>query len=869
MNVEEQATWPRRLVYCLPMRSLVEQTQLEAICWLKNLCEAQRKGALGLGPRAAQRLYALGGRGPLVLMGGVEASSDARDWDLSPEAPALIIGTQDMLLSRALNRGYAMSRHRWPMHFALLNNDCLWVMDEVQLMGVGVETGAQLQGLREKIGGAESATWWMSATLDADRLATVDFRDALARVARVELAEEDRAIPAVASRLNAAKALHSAGMKLAPKGDDAYAAALAEKVCTVYAERGGLSLVIVNRVSRAQDVFQNVKTLLGADRADECLLLHSRFRPKERDKFMELLTGAKAVGDSPGKVPFEGIVVATQVVEAGLDLSATTLFTELCPWSSFVQRAGRCNRRGTVEGARIFWIDFGKADDKAAAELALPYDAEQVAECRELLLRMGAGSDAGPASLSAITAKPDAKVRPVLRRKDLLDLFDTTADLSGADIDVSRYVRDADADSADVLVFWRELPKGLKAEELNAKDILQPTREELCRVGIGRFKEFLKKLGKTHAKQAESLNAWTWDALEGEWCSVGEYDNVVAGRMYMLPRLAGGYEDALGWTGLVGEEKKNKKSGEVVLLNMPDWVRPEEDKGILFGREHNAGEEYATGGAKDAQGLYEHTNAVLVETARVMATLIVNDAERSALRTAAIWHDVGKAHPVFQLAVRGISKNAEGKALEPDAVYDVAAASLSDQPLLAKSEKDAGRSKMARYCRKQFRHELASALGWLGSDAAKACDAQTRALVAYLIAAHHGKVRLSIRSMPGESEPTKDAAIAAFVDGEPLYARGIWHGDTFPVADQLPLTLPEGEGGRQEIAEALKADLTIMRMGSVTHKRPSWLDMTLDLRESFGPFRLALLETILRAADARASKDADIPQLQETREAAV
>ena len=29
------------------------------------------------------------------------------------------------------------------MHFALLNNDCLWVMDEVQLMGNGLATTAQ------------------------------------------------------------------------------------------------------------------------------------------------------------------------------------------------------------------------------------------------------------------------------------------------------------------------------------------------------------------------------------------------------------------------------------------------------------------------------------------------------------------------------------------------------------------------------------------------------------------------------------------------------------------------------------------------------------------------------------------------------
>src|SRR5208282_199110 len=76
---------------------------------------------------------------PVVLMGGEELEPAKREWDLYPERPCILIGTQDMLLSRALNRGYGMSRYRWPMHFGLLNNDAVWVLDETQLMGVGVE----------------------------------------------------------------------------------------------------------------------------------------------------------------------------------------------------------------------------------------------------------------------------------------------------------------------------------------------------------------------------------------------------------------------------------------------------------------------------------------------------------------------------------------------------------------------------------------------------------------------------------------------------------------------------------------------------------------------------------------------------------
>src|SRR4030081_726731 len=81
-----------------------------------------------------------------------------------------------MLLSRALNRGYGMSRYRWPMHFGLLNNDCLWIYDEVQLMGSGVPTTAQLESFRRTMNPAlNSYSYWMSATLKGAWLKTVDF----------------------------------------------------------------------------------------------------------------------------------------------------------------------------------------------------------------------------------------------------------------------------------------------------------------------------------------------------------------------------------------------------------------------------------------------------------------------------------------------------------------------------------------------------------------------------------------------------------------------------------------------------------------------------------------------------------------------
>ena len=128
-RLRNPGTTPRRLVWCLPMRTLVEQTTAAVGEWFGKLAAAANDADRLPRPEDVH-----------VLMGGV----DAEGWLDRPERPAVLVGTQDMLLSRALMRGYASSRALWPMQFALLHEDAQWVFDEVQLMGAGRATSAQL-----------------------------------------------------------------------------------------------------------------------------------------------------------------------------------------------------------------------------------------------------------------------------------------------------------------------------------------------------------------------------------------------------------------------------------------------------------------------------------------------------------------------------------------------------------------------------------------------------------------------------------------------------------------------------------------------------------------------------------------------------
>lgn len=775
---EQQSAWPRRLVYCLPMRTLVEQTEGEVKKWMQNLWNAHERGAIHLSKNAIEELSWLSGNGdsgkarsPIVLMGGEDLSKEKREWDLYPERPAILMGTQDMLLSRALNRGYGMSRYRWPMHFALLNNDALWIMDEVQLMGVGVETSAQLEGLRGKLGmEIQTHCWWMSATLTTDRLSSPDLETKQFLEKTIRLEEAEKAEANIAVRTKAVKKLTPTEASLtSSKKDDIkpHLVALSGKILSAH-EPGTLTLVVINRVERAQILFKLIKE---ANPECEIGLIHSRFRPEERATNMALLLNSKDRG---------AIIVATQAIEAGVDVSSRHLFTELAPWASMVQRFGRCNRDGQIQdGGTIHWIDLNSKDPKQQQSLSLPYDLEDLSNAREALRKL---SDVSPDTLREIKIKEKPVIRPVLRKKDFLDLFDTTADIAGNDLDISPYIRDGE--DTDVEVFWREVPSG-KSPSVETS---VPLKAEICRVGIQAFRSFAKT----------SKRVWQWEAITSTWKKVSER-NIIPGFTYLAASDSGGYAPDIGWTG-----QTKKPVPEIVHKSTPLHEGDESDKQSF---------------AREVETLLTHTEKVVSETDSICVEIIETHSTRKLLNSAAHWHDLGKTHYHFQ------------KILAPENIPPA-----DNLAYLAKSGAPGGGSIQ----RKHFRHELASALGWLAATDPGSDD--NRDLIAYLIAAHHGRVRLSIRAVPTEKGPKEQP--------NRIFARGIWDGETLPYHDWPEIQI-EGK-----TLPTLSLDLSIMKVGENSTGEASWLERMLLLRDSakLGPIRLAFLETILRCADGRGSQ---------------
>jgi CRISPR-associated endonuclease/helicase Cas3 len=121
-------------------------------------------------------------------------------------------------------------------------------------------------------------------------------------------------------------------------------------------------------------------------------------------------------------------------------------------------------------------------------------------------------------------------------------------------------------------------------------------------------------------------------------------------------------------------------------------------------------------------------------------------------------------------------------------------------------------------------------------------------LLLYLIAAHHGKVRLSLRSAPDDAR----SDVPDPCPRDRRQARGVREGDGL-----VPCALPASDlKGRIE-TPAVFLNLDVAELGLSAAYGPSWRERMEGLLRRLGPFRLAYLESVLRAADCRASQAED------------
>jgi CRISPR-associated endonuclease/helicase Cas3 len=805
------------------MRTLVEQVRSNVVLWLKNL--DLLAGEVGQGSASYKPSWVESRIPVFTLMGGEERV----EWQAYPERDAILIGTQDMLLSRALSRGYGTSPVYWSVDFGVINTDSLWVLDEVQIMGVGRTTSAQLQLFAGKPSShlrvPPRHTIWMSATLGAQNAAlpdtgrgqaemptwmrTPERGDAPAPLLLQTLSKGEREPPRdddeptlIQAVVHAVKhlELHIADARWTADSDELVTAILNE------AERG-LTLAVVNTVARARALHEQIQSRMADRPASDCpdiVLLHSRFRPWDRAKALDRVTSEVS--------PAGRIVVSTQVLEAGVDLDADRLFTEIAPWPSLVQRLGRLNRRGRHSNARAVVFDIPPNDSKAKKIKKKDEREKALAKAQEDAARPYAWQDIQQGriqldqlrgvvpTLDELANVPLPLDGPVLRRFHIDDAFDTDLDLSGGHTDMSAFIRARDRD-LDLYVLWRRDAKDVDSQP-------PPHPDEICAVPNYELAQALR--GKRAFRLAFGKKRHQKDAWEELTITEG---SVRVGDTLMLDLDLGGYTEERGWLGGGAEHKPityvARHMGRRAWLRItPHGAECVADiDGKMTG---------PAGRERDPKSFTRRWMTLddhLAEAGR-RADEIVADlvSEKLALRIglAARWHDVGKALE-RRMGDDGIVTRPFQRMLRAAGVHE--GTHPRDGVLYAKSNRRGGPPA-------GFLHEVASVLAYL--QVAENPDD----LVAYLIMCHHGRVRLLPE--PRDDEHMDDAS-------------GVRLGDHISVAavERLGDT---GEPVKCEPARLL-----------ASKDWPSWQRRVTRLLLEHGPFELAFLEALLTSADWRAT----------------
>jgi len=142
----------------------------------------------------------------------------------------------------------------------------------------------------------------------------------------------------------------------------------AEIIKKKYEQSKGRVIVVCNTVDKAQGIYKELEGKVNC----EVILLHSRFLDEDRAKKEKQL---KEIFGLYSKK--RGILISTQVIEVGMDISCDTMIAELSPIDSLLQRAGRCARWGGEGNLYVYSV-----------EKAIPYKEELMEDTKKEVERV-------------------------------------------------------------------------------------------------------------------------------------------------------------------------------------------------------------------------------------------------------------------------------------------------------------------------------------------------------------------------------------------------------------------------------------------------------------------------------------------------
>ena len=445
LAVRAGAAVPRRLIYVVDRRAVVDQATTEAV----RIKEAANDPELRVSTLRGQH-------------------ADNREWLADPAAPAIVVGTVDMIGSRLLFCGYGASRKMRPYHAGLLGADALVVLDEAHLVPPfeallkTIASGAGTLGPREQQGREIVPPLWFLSLSATGRTGGEERQNVF------RLVPEDWRDELVAKRLEALKLLTIIELDKAQK----LVQQLADRAWTLGGEgQPARVLIYCDHREDAEKVRDRINKKFSENQGCSQLLVGGR-RVYEREQLSDWLTANGFIGDVKEAPTRPTFLIATSAGEVGVDLDADHMVCDLVAWERMVQRLGRVNRRGGGD-ARIEVIAAPRAREKdqewkeRLARLRKPLDGLRLANRENgardaspdaiLDLRERAAQDQGLQKAIAAATTP-APLRPALTRA-LVDAWSLTSleEHTGRPDDIQPWLRGWEEDSQpQTTVLWRK-----------------------------------------------------------------------------------------------------------------------------------------------------------------------------------------------------------------------------------------------------------------------------------------------------------------------------------------------------------------------------------------------------------------------------
>ena len=384
---------PKRLVYVVNRRTVVDQTTDEVEKMAEKLAKADRRELSNL----CANLSCLSAidfpekEVPLAISTLRGQRADNRAWSADPCRPAVIIGTVDMIGSRLLFGGYRIGFKSRPLHAGFLGQDALLIHDEAHLEpAFQTLAKAIVQQQKEDSQNADAACQLNLVSLTATPRENAK---------SFQLESDDNNHRILSQRLRASKNLRLHRI------DDPKQ--LREKIVEKSLKHKDCRepiLIYARKVDDVEKIVEDLKSKLSKERV---LSLTGTMRGLERDNltqnpifqrffpeknktndrvssaennqmaFSELSSATESEVDKSQSNSKETVyLVCTSAGEVGINLSAKHLVCDLSAFESMAQRFGRVNRFGEHEQSHIDVvypdpIEEGKSDYDAALNKTL------------------------------------------------------------------------------------------------------------------------------------------------------------------------------------------------------------------------------------------------------------------------------------------------------------------------------------------------------------------------------------------------------------------------------------------------------------------------------------------------------------------